>query len=217
MFTGFHVTDKGHRYMAKAVEGKTLILTKAQYGNGELPEETAITSVTELISPLADMPISKKSSMSNIMTTTTQFSNKVNGKLLKPFYFMEAGVFGKVKNADGTDDEDAPETLVFYANAITADKADYIPGTLTEFILNWPLTIRGGAEVTVEINESLIYPTMKEFHERVPFKLEIATSEEAKEGTNDSKMMTPAKTKVYVDKVVGDINTILDTINGKVV
>lgn len=303
MFTGFYTTNKGHQYIAKAMAGSTLVLTKGQFGDGALPEGALITDVTALVSPLADMSISKKKASENCLITTTQFSNMVNGVLLNPFYFMEGGIFGKVMNADGTADEDCPEALLFYANALTVDKADYIPGVLTEFVLNWPLTISAAANVSVVISESLAYPTLAEFNSRVPVKVtaegtgtaieasneelalndgrqlsitliedlgagatisyngsaaypvynsngtavtekqqvagstlnvvfneeagcwyivgggsvEIATTAEAKTGTNDTKMMTPAKVKTYVDTVLGNVNTILDSINGEVV
>lgn len=171
MFTGFYITDKGQQYIAKAMTGKTLVMTKGQYGDGVLPEGTVITSMTELVAPLADMQISKQNTLENCVTTTTQFSNRVDGKLLNPFYFMEAGLYAKVRNADGTDDEDSPETLICYTNAGSTSVADYIPGVLTEFILNWPLTISAAANVTVEISESLVYPTMQEFNARAPFKV----------------------------------------------
>lgn len=215
MFTGFYTTDKGHNYIARALAGKSLVLTKSQYGNGELPEGAVITSMTQLVAPLADMQISKKNALGNSMTTTTQFSNRVNGIILDPFYFMEAGIFGKVMNEDGTADEDAPETLLFYANALTKEKADYIPGTLTEFLINWPIAISESANVTVEINESLVYLTLEDLNKRVPFDIAIATEAEAIAGTDNTKMMTPAKVASYVDKVLGDINTILDEINGE--
>ena len=302
MFTGFHTTNKGQQYIAKATAGKTLVLTKGQFGNGELPEGTAITAMTTLASPISSMPISKKRTMNNSLIITTQFSNRVNGMIIEPFFFMEAGIFGKVMNADGTEDEDAPETLLLYANALNTEKADYIPGILTEFILNWPLTISETSSVTVEINESMIYPTMEEFNQRAPVKVtaegtgetleinsdetlkdglqlsitlskdleenqtivynggesvpiynangtlvtkgqqvagttmnvvynesegkwyivgggavEIATESEAKAGTNDTKMMTPKKVTLYVNEVLGNVNKILDDINGEVV
>ena len=167
MFSGFYTTNKGKAYIAKAVEGKTLVLTKGQYGNGTIPDGQSVMSVTALVSPLADMPISKISSQENVVTVTTQFSNRVNGVVIEPFHLMEAGIFGKVLNEDGTEDEDAPETLLYYANALTAEKADYITGILTEFIINWPLTISESANVTAIIDESLVYPTWKEFYELV--------------------------------------------------
>lgn len=217
MFSGFYTTNKGHQYIARASTGKTLVFTRGQYGEGQMPDGAVITEMESLVAPLAELPISKQNSVDNRMTITTQFSNRVNGIVLSPFHLMEAGIYGKVVNADGTDDEDSPETLLLYTNALTKENADYIPGVLTEFLINWPLTFSEAANVTVEIDESLIYPTMAEFNERVSFKLEIATDKEAIEGTNDTKMMTPKKVKLYVDKVVGDINAILDTINGKVV
>lgn len=302
MFSGFYTTNKGHNYIAKSMEGKTLVLTRGQYGDGTLPEGAVITEMTALVSPLADMPISEKNTINNCIITTTQFTNRVGGVILPPFHLMEAGIFGKLKNTDGTDDAENPEILLFYTNELTKEKADYIPGILTEFLINWPITISGAENITVEISESLIYPTMKEFNERVAIRVtetgnnpmlvteektaltdglmaqitltedivadaaisfnggeaipvynsngtpvtekqqvagsvlhvvyseadkrwyiigggsvEIATREEALEAKNDKKMMTPAKVAVYVDKVLGDINTILNSINGEVI
>lgn len=304
MFSGFYTTETGYKYISQSVAGKTLVFTKGQYGDGTMPEGAVITAMTALVSPIADMPISKQNTIDRTAITTTQFSNVINGKVHAPFYFMEAGVFGKLKNADGTDDEDGPEALLFYTNALTTDKADYIPGTLTEFLINWPLTISGAENITVEISESLIYPTMADLNERTGYKatsggtgdaltvevenkaltdgqqlsitlesdLEayatlsynggealpimnangtevvdgqqlagtimsvvysekdkcwymtgggssaaIATEEEAKAGTDDTKMMTPLKVAMYVDEVLGDVNTILDSINGEVI
>lgn len=303
MFSGFYTTDKGHQYLAKSMAGKTLVLTRGQFGNGALPEDVTITTVTALIAPLGELPISKQNTMNNCTTTTTQFSNKVNGTVLEPFHLMEAGLFGKLKNADGTDDEESPEALLFYANALTKDKADYIPGVLTEFLINWPLTISSATNVTVEINESLVFPTLEEVKALIPVNaeaggtgsaltiesdmkelkdgqqfmieltedleagatlshndgtaypiknangtvvtegqqkagttlnvifseeqgcwyilgggsMEIATEEEAKAGTDNLKVMTPLRVSNYVDKILGDVNKILDSINGEVI
>lgn len=178
MFNGFFITNTGQKYITKAMEGKTLVLTRGQYGDGPLPANMSALTMTALISPLADMPISKRSSLENCVITTTQFSNHVDGEILPPFYFMEAGIFGKVLNADGTEDEDAPEALLMYTNAQTTDKADYIPGVLTEFIINWPLTISETENVTVEIGRSLVYPTMDEFNARAPFKATAGGTDE---------------------------------------
>ena len=211
MFTGFYTTNTGYSYIANAVAGKTLVLTRGQFGDGVLPENVAITSVTELTSPLGTLPISRQSTDKNCVTITTQFSNNVNGTLLPPFHFMEAGLWGKLKNEDGTDDENAPEALLFYANALSKEKADYIPGGLTEFIINWPLTISEASTVTVEMAESLVYMTLEDLN------LKIASQEEAIAGTDNTKMMTPLRVSNYVDKILGDINIILDTINGEVI
>lgn len=302
MFTGFYTTDKGHQYIAKAVAGSSLVMTSGQFGNGMLPEGTDVASLTELVAPLGNLPIIKQKIVNNCVITTTQFTNLVNGGLMEPFHFMEAGLFGKVQNADGTDDEDAPETLLFYAYEPSTETADYISATLTEFFINWPLTISESANVTVKIDEGLIFPTVKQLYENTPRKVtaegtgdeivvtvdnvslkdgtqllvnltndltenatlqyngeeypiynangtpvtegqqlagstlnvvfneeqkcwyivgggsvEVATAEEAKAGTDNTKMMTPLRVKNYVDEILGDINTILDSINGEVI
>ena len=207
MFTGFYTTNTGYGYIAKAVGGKRLVLTKGQFGDGILPEGVAIASVSALISKLGNLVISKQTTMKNCMTVQTQFSNNVNGSLLSPFYFMEAGLFGKIVNADGTDDDTSPEALIFYANAMSNEMADYIPGVLTEFVLNWPLTISESASVTVEIADSLVYFTRDD----------LASETEAIAGTDNTKLMTPLRVSNYVDKILGDINIILDSINGEVI
>lgn len=304
MFTGFDTTNKGYQYIAAAKAGKTLVLTKGQYGSGSMPEGTEIPTMTALISPIADMPITKKTALDKSSIISTQFSNKVNGVIVNAFHFMEAGLFGKLKNADGTDNEDGPEALLFYGNAITTETADYIPAVLTESIINWTINTSGAENVTVEISESLLYPTLEEFNRLVAQKVtaggtsnaltvesevqhladktqilitltedignqptisynggddipvynpdgseikdgqfkagstmnvvysekdqcwylvgggggavEIATAEEALAGTDDTKMMTPKKVSIYVNQIVGNINTILDEINGEV-
>lgn len=301
MLSEFHVTNKGQQYITKAISGKILVITRGQYGSGKLQEGMTLQTMTALVQPLADLPISKQTVSQNSITIKTQFSNRVNGKILAPFHLMEAGIFAKVKNADGTDDAEAPETLIFYANELTEEKADYIPAVLTEFIINWPFTTSDAESIIVEIDESLIYPTMAEFNDRTPHNAtaggtgkelavsvedvplkdslhlmvtlendleadatikyndgtaypiynangtsvfdkqqtagstlhvafneekacwyiigggtaEIATDEEAEEGTDDTKMMTPQKVALYVDKKLGDVNAILDSINGK--
>lgn len=46
---------------------------------------------------------------------------------------------------------------------------------------------------------------------------EMATESEAMAGTNTEKAMSPATTKKVVDKALGDVGTILDTINGETI
>ena len=305
MFTGFETTNKGYQYIAAAKTGKTLVLTKGQYGSGALPEGAEMSTMTELVAPIADMPITKKTVLDKSSIISTQFSNRVNGVIVNAFHFMEAGLFGKLKNADGTDCEDGPEALLFYGNALTTEIADYIPAVLNENLINWTIDTSGAANVTVEINESLLYPTLEEFNRLVAQKViaggtsnsltiesevqelkdktqfivtltedignqptisyngsdplpvynpdgseikegqfvagstmnviyseedqcwyligggggavEKATEEEALAGTDDEKMMTPAKVALYVNKRIGDIDTILNEINGEVI
>ena len=160
MFNGFYLTYKGQEYIAKSLTGKTLAITRGQFGNGSIgsgiPNER-----TSLVSALGDLIISKKAVSENRLTITTQFSNKVNGSILPAFYLTEAGIYGKVLNADGT--TDSAETLIAYAYC-NQSEADEIKQVLTEFILNWPMVISSEANVEVTIDESLAYPTLEEYN-----------------------------------------------------
>lgn len=161
MFNGFYLTYKGQEYIAKSLTGKTLVFTRGQFGNGSIgsgiPNER-----TSLVSALGDLTISKKTTSENRVTVTTQFSNKVNGSILPAFYLTEAGIYGKVLNADGTTDSE--EVLIAYAYC-NQSEADYVQQVLTEFVLNWPMVISSEADVQVVIDDSLAYPTLAEFEE----------------------------------------------------
>ena len=117
-----------------------------------------------MIHPLGELPISKKSVKNSTIITTTQFSNRVGGSILPTFYLMEIGLFAKVVNADGTDDDEHPETLIGYAFDGHGDKI--IGTSLSEFIINIPLTVADVNNVTVDI-DSLVYPTLKQFEDEV--------------------------------------------------
>lgn len=154
----FYLTSKGTEYFAKTATGQRLVFTKGKFGDGQCDRAT-ITSLTDLVNPLGEMPISKQSTLGSRVTIQTQFSNKVNGAILDQFYLNEIGLYAKIQNADGTDDTESPETLVAYAQS--EGQGDNIPKVLTEFIINWPCTVSNTDNVTVEVG-SLIYVTTEE-------------------------------------------------------
>lgn len=170
-FNGFVLTVKGLEYLTKSTVGQTLAITKGKFGSGALPDGTAASSLTDLITPLGTLPIEKQRMTGSKVVITTQFSNKVNGSILPEFHLMEVGLFGKMKNADGTDDTSSPETLIIYANAKTTEKADNIEAILTEFLINFNLIISGSQNIACVIDESLVYPTKEEFNERAPYQV----------------------------------------------
>lgn len=303
-FLGFYTTNKGNEYIARSMADQNLRFTSGKFGNGKVTAEINPLTLTDLVSPLGPLPISGKKTVGAQTIITTQFSNKVNGSILPPFRLTEAGIYGRLYNKDGTPDPNYPEVLLLYTY-VTEDKSDYIQGVLTEFLLNWPLEVSAAANITVDINESLVYPTKEEYNKTAmhranvsgtgkelhaavdgvtlqdqtglivklpedlqdgatlsmndetkdyPIKnmdgtpvkagpiaganiavifsqkdqcwyligggggsVEIATEEEAKAGIDNTKMMTPLRTKQYVDVVIGDINAILDEINGEII
>lgn len=159
----FYPTKAGIEYAALTAQGKIIEFTKGKFGDGVRSTEN-ITELTDLIHPLGELPISKKSVKNSTIITTTQFSNRVGGSILPTFYLMEIGLFAKVVNADGTDDDEHPETLIGYAFDCHGDKI--IGTSLSEFIINIPLTVADVNNVTVDI-DSLVYPTLKQFEDEV--------------------------------------------------
>lgn len=159
----FYPTKAGIEYAALTAQGKIIEFTKGKFGDGVRSTEN-ITELTDLIHPLGELPISKKSVKNSTIITTTQFSNRVGGSILPTFYLMEIGLFAKVVNADGTDDDEHPETLIGYAFDGHGDKI--IGTSLSEFIINIPLTVADVNNVTVDI-DSLVYPTLKQFEDEV--------------------------------------------------
>lgn len=202
-FTNFILTKKGEAYLAKSQTGKQIVFTKGKYGTGTIPAGQSMYDLTDLVTPLGTLPISSQSATGSVYMTSTQFSNKkADGTLHPSFHWMEAGLFAKIVNADGSVDPDFPETLCMYTNASDTSKADYIPGSaLQEYILNWPLTISAAANVTAIIDTSLVYPTKDEFYTAVPFKamtegtgtalkVSLPTGTTIKEGTELSIKLT---------------------------
>lgn len=159
----FYPTKAGLEYAALTAQGKIIEFTKGKFGDGIRSTEN-IAELTDLIHPLGELPISKKSVKNSTIITTTQFSNRVGSSILPTFYLTEIGLFAKLVNVDGTDDDEHPETLIGYAFDGHGDKI--IGTSLSEFIINIPLTVADVNNVTVDI-DSLVYPTLKQFEDEV--------------------------------------------------
>ena len=159
----FYPTKAGLEYAALTAQGKIIEFTKGKFGDGIRSTEN-IAEITDLIHPLGELPISKKSVKNSTIITTTQFSNRVGSSILPTFYLTEIGLFAKLVNVDGTDDKEHPATLIGYAFDVHGDK---ISGTsLSEFIINIPLTVANADNVIVDI-DSLVYPTLKQFEDEI--------------------------------------------------
>lgn len=218
-FELFYLTQTGTRYMAKIAAGERLVITRAEFGSGFL--SVGLSERTALVEPLGEMAITKKRVEDNTMVLTAQFSNKKGGTLLDPFHLAEIGLYGKIEG-----EPDYPEALIAYANAKTADKADYIPATLTEFLINWVLTVSNAENVTVTLDESLVYVTADAFGEELRKKADLVDGKVPEDQipipkiTVDSQLSTTSANPIQnkaVAAAIGNINTILDEINGEVV
>lgn len=218
-FELFYLTQTGTRYMAKVAAGERLVITRAEFGSGFL--SVGLSERTTLVEPLGEMSITKKRVEDNTMVLTAQFSNKKGDTLLDPFHLAEIGLYGKIEG-----ETDYPEALIAYANAKTADKADYIPATLMEFLINWVLTISNAENVTVALDESLVYVTADAFGEELRKKADLVDGKVPEDQipipkiTVDSQLSTTSANPIQnkaVAAAIGNINTILDEINGEVV
>lgn len=218
-FELFYLTQTGTRYMAKVAAGERLVITRAEFGSGFL--SVGLSERTALVEPLGEMAITKNRVEDNTMVLTAQFSNKKGDALLDPFHLAEIGLYGKIEG-----ETDYPEALIAYANAKTADKADYIPATLTEFLINWVLTVSNAENVTVTLDESLVYVTADAFGEELRKKADLVDGKVPEDQipipkiTVDSQLSTTSANPIQnkaVATAIGNINTILDEINGEVV
>ena len=218
-FELFYLTQTGTRYMAKVAAGERLVITRSEFGSGFL--SVGLSERTALVEPLGEMAITKNRVEDNTMVLTAQFSNKKGDTLLDPFHLAEIGLYGKIEG-----EPDYPEALIAYANAKTADKADYIPATLTEFLINWVLTVSNAENVTVTLDESLVYVTADAFGEELRKKADLVDGKVPEDQipipkiTVDSQLSTTSANPIQnkaVATAIGNINTILDEINGEVV
>lgn len=166
MFNGFYITEKGREYIARSMSDRALVFTRGEFGNGVLEEGESPQTATKLKSSLSDLPISKKTSTLSTTTITTQFSNLKNGSLLPAFHLTEAGLYGKLKDLSGRDDDENPEELLLYAY-VPVDQSDYIQQKLTEFIINWPIGVSQTASVSILIDDSLVYPTLDDYTKKI--------------------------------------------------
>ena len=148
----FIFTAKGLEYAAKTATGSVLMFTKGKFGSGTTSGDVA--NLTNLINPLGELQISKKTVTENQVTIETQFRNTVSDSAtLPPFHLTEIGLFAKLQTSGGADDSQYPETLVCYAHVTGSDAGDYIPSTPTEFIINWPFSVSNADNVQISYSE----------------------------------------------------------------
>lgn len=149
-FESFYITSKGKRLLAKAQIGTAISFTKAQIGQGDLPENTDILSLTGLIQPVKVLPISGLRVGKEDAQITIGFSNQ---DISIPFYWKEIGLYAT--------DPDEGEILYAYGHA--GSNADYISAYSTspmEFIFTMIVQIGSAANITAVIDTSLVYCTL---------------------------------------------------------
>lgn len=145
------VTNKGLALLAKTPAGDPIPATRWQIGTGVLQEGQDEKDLAALISPLKYIPIASCQNTGNHCIITGQFTNQG----MTAFSFEELGLWAT----------DPDEGEILYAVGEARGEGEAISGAsekLDEFIFAMDLVFDGTANVTVNINKSLIYATQED-------------------------------------------------------
>ena len=146
MIPNIVLTSAGEALLAKVPAGEAVPVTRWQIGKGALTAGSRLYR-TSVVDPVEYRPLFQVSNEGNTATVLGQFTNQ---GLESGFSFEELGLLAQ--------DPDAGEVLFAYGNAF-GDGEDIQPGTeqLREFIFGTELTFSGAANVTAEIDQSLVF------------------------------------------------------------
>lgn len=145
------ITKLGHELLAKTPGGCTAKVTKWQFGAGPLPAGKAAADAETLVKPLKDIPISSVVNTENQSIVKGQFTNAG----MDAFVWEELGLFAE--------DPDRGEILYAYGNARgTGDEVQSHETKYREFEFGVQLIFTGDANVTVDLEKSLIFATLED-------------------------------------------------------
>lgn len=159
-FNNLALTANGVKALLAAQSGTALTLSKIGMGSGTTTGSTV--GLTSLVKPELILPISEKriDSESGYMTIIAKMTNE---DITEGFYWRETGLY--FEDADGND--------VLFAYACVSDKYDYVPAYSDQrYVKHIRIAniITDSADITVKVNEGLLYVdtlTFEEYKEHV--------------------------------------------------
>ena len=157
-FPNLTFTSQGTQMLVQAQNSHTLTFTCGKLGSGVLADSDDISKFTDLKSPKMTLPIvSKDDSNPEKIVLTFDTSNSA---LEQGFISREIGIFAKLDNGS--------ETLYAYSNA--GNNYDYIPSKDTpsdenRLVVN--LVVSSSANISVQINKSIVYTHKSEVEEMI--------------------------------------------------
>ena len=166
------LTVAGQALMAEVNLGATLQPTRIVMGSGYMTGSVTLETVTDVITPVVELDISKKKKTDNgDVSSVTIGGVYTNQEVEEEFYFRELGLYCKAIKPDETE---VPECLFSYGNA--GDTAElmvaYSSGATVERQIdlvfsisndaNVDLSISSGTFVTMEDLESAIAENLPE-------------------------------------------------------
>lgn len=127
------LTENGRLMLAHAQAGATLIPTKIVMGSGNLPAGQTPASMTDVVSPVKELSLNKKSVSPDGKCLLGGVFN--NADISEAFYFRELAVFmrAEYRDANGAVLQSVDEILYSYGNA--GSTADYMPAYSTSTIV----------------------------------------------------------------------------------
>ena len=157
-FPNLTFTSQGTQMLVQAQNSHTLTFTCGKLGSGVLADSDDISKFTDLKSPKMTLPIVNKDD-SNPEKIVLTFDTS-NSALEQGFVSREIGIFAKLDNGS--------ETLYAYSNA--GNNYDYIPSKDTpsdenRLVVN--LVVSSSANISVQINKSIVYTHKSEVEEMI--------------------------------------------------
>lgn len=149
------LTKKGAALLAKTPKGAAVPVTRWQMGTGPLPPEDGLDDMTQLVRPLKYLPISSITNSGQQSLVLGQFVNEG----MDAFVWEELGLWA----------QDPEEGEILYAVGNARGEGDTIEAweeKLREFTFGMELVFSGTANVTAEINRTLIFATLKDLEDK---------------------------------------------------
>lgn len=169
-FPSLTFTEQGLQMLVQAQNSHKLTVTSGKLGSGVLADSDDISKFTDLKAPKMTLPITKvDESNPEKIVLTFDTSNSV---LEQGFVSREIGIFAKLDNG--------PETLYAYSNA--GNNYDYIPSKDTpsdenRLVVN--LVVSSSANISVQIDKSIVYAHMSDVEEMINQRLRVAPTASA--------------------------------------
>lgn len=89
----FCVTDAGRYLIARLLTGETMHITKVMVGNGRVPDGIRLSSVTDLVSVVAQATSNDPQCDGGVAYMTIEYNNSLNGGLENGFWLNEFGIY----------------------------------------------------------------------------------------------------------------------------
>lgn len=193
-FAKIVVTNAGKEMIAKSHNGQTLTFTRVALGDGQLASNEDILALTAIKNERLSAPIAQFEEKGNGMFAV-QFRVS-NQSVETGFWHREIGLMARVDNGQ--------EQLYAYTTA--GNKASFLYDKTTpneERIVNLNFVIGNAQNVQVIINNSIIYPTVKQ----------METAIEKHNTSADSHQFLQCQIKTKQDKLTFDTAPTAGSIN----